>query len=70
MNRIREKGGANWKPNCMRHSFGSYHLAMFDNAGKTALQMGHREIGTLFEYYRRAVRKEDAEKYWGIIPLE
>jgi hypothetical protein len=26
----------------MRHSFGSYHLAAFDNAGKTALQMGRR----------------------------
>ena len=45
-----------------------YHPAMFDNAGKTALQMGHREIGTLFEHYRRAVRKEDAEKFWAIRP--
>ena len=52
----------------MRHSYGSYHLAMFDNAGKTALQMGHRELGTLFEHYRRAVRKKDAAKFWAILP--
>jgi integrase len=68
-NRIRTKTEIHWEANCMRHSFGSYHLAMFDNAGKTALQMGHRDIGTLFEYYRRAVRKEDAEKYWDISPV-
>jgi integrase len=68
-NRIREKAEIRWEANCMRHSFGSYHLAMFDNAGKTALQMGHRDIGTLFEYYRRAVRKGDAEKYWSILPV-
>ena len=59
--RIRRKIKIHWEPNCMRHSFGSYHLAIFDNAGKTALQMGHRDIGTLFEYYRRAVRREDAD---------
>ncbi len=67
--RIHKKTEIHWEPNCMRHSFGSYHLAMFDNAGKTALQMGHRDIGTLFEYYRRAVRKDDAEQYWGIQPV-
>ncbi|MDP6630914.1 MAG: tyrosine-type recombinase/integrase [Kiritimatiellia bacterium] len=65
-NRIRRNITIQWEPNCMRHSFGSYHLAMYDNAGKTALQMGHRDIGTLFEYYRRAVRKKDADKYWGV----
>ncbi len=52
----------------MRHSFGSYHLGAFENAGKTALQMGHRELGTLFEHYRRAVKKEDAERFWRIQP--
>jgi integrase len=52
----------------MRHSFGSYHLAAHENAGKTALQMGHRRIDTTFEHYRRAVRKEDAERFWKIMP--
>ncbi len=68
--RIRRKIKIHWEPNCMRHSFGSYHLAQYDNAGKTALQMGHRDIGTLFEYYRRAVRKEDADNFWSIVPAD
>ena len=66
--RIREKSGVRWASDCMRHSYGSYHLAMHDNAGKTALQMGHRDIGTLFEHYRRAIRKKDAEAFWSIRP--
>ena len=66
--RIREKCGVRWASDCMRHSFGSYHLAMHDNVGRTALQMGHRDIGTLFEHYRRALRKEDAKAFWAIRP--
>lgn len=68
--RVRKETGIRWRQDCMRHSFGSYHLAAFENAGKTALQMGHRELGTLFEYYRRAVRKNEADQYWSIVPSE
>ncbi len=68
MARIRKDTKAKWAPDCMRHSFGSYHLAQHENASKTALQMGHRQIGTLFEHYRRAVRREDAEQFWQIFP--
>lgn len=65
---VREKSGVRWEPDCMRHSFGSYHMAQHENAGKTALQMGHRTIDTTFEHYRRAVRKEDAARFWSIKP--
>ncbi len=68
MRRIRQKSGARFEHDCMRHSFGSYHLAQFENAGKTALQMGHRSLGMLFEHYRRAVRKEEAARFWAIRP--
>jgi integrase len=66
--RVRRGAGVRWEPDCMRHSFGSYHMAAFENAGKTALQMGHREIDTTFEHYRRAVRKKDAVRFWKIRP--
>jgi len=66
--RVRRGAGVRWEPDCMRHSFGSYHMAQHENAGKTALQMGHRQIDTTFEHYRRAVRKEDAAKFWNIRP--
>lgn len=65
---IRNESGVRWEHDCMRHSFGSYHLAAYENAGKTSLQMGHRSLGMLFEHYRRAVRKEDALQFWAIIP--
>ena len=66
--RVRRGAGVRWAPDCMRHSFGSYHMAEHENAGKTALQMGHRTIATTFEHYRRAVRKEDAARFWNIRP--
>jgi integrase len=66
--KIRRNAGIRWKADCMRHTYGSMHLAQYDNAGKTALQMGHRTIDMLFEHYRRAVRKEDAARFWAIRP--
>src|SRR5262249_26919647 len=34
-------GIADWPDNALRHSFASYHLAHFNNAAVTALQLGH-----------------------------
>lgn len=67
--KIREKAGIRWKADCLRHSYGSYHLAMYENAGKTALQMGHRQLSTLFDHYRNAIKdRKDAEDFWNIHP--
>ena len=66
--RIRKSAGVRWVKDCMRHSFGSYHLAQWQNAGDTAEQMGHTGLRLLFNHYRRAVRKGDAERFWGIRP--
>jgi integrase len=33
--------GPNWPANALRHSFVSYHLAMFNDVGKTALEAGN-----------------------------
>jgi hypothetical protein len=33
-------GITEWKRNCLRHSFCSYHYAMYEDAGKTAAQAG------------------------------
>jgi integrase len=37
-----------WPHNCLRHSFASYHLAIREDAGATAYQMGHTNPGTLY----------------------
>jgi integrase len=66
----RASGIAKWPQNALRHSFGSNHLAMYENAPKTALQMGHEngETKTLLAHYTNARTKEEAKAYWNIRP--
>jgi len=51
-----------------RHTYGTMHLAMYQDAARTAAEMGHLDIAILYNHYRDLVTKEDAEKYWGIVP--
>jgi integrase len=57
-----------WSGDVMRHSYGSYHLGMHEDAARTSLQMGHTTQGILFEHYRNLVTKEDSEAFWSIVP--
>jgi integrase len=58
-----------WPDNGLRHSFGSYHVACFQNPNMTALQMGHGTTDMLFKHYRNyRIGKKDAEAYWKIVP--
>jgi integrase len=59
--------GVPWRHNATRHSFCSYHLAMHQNAGKTALESGHSEA-MLFGNYRELVTPEEADEFYGIYP--
>ena len=63
-----QAGMSKWKPNSLRHSFCSYHYAMYEDAGKTAAQAGHTSPATTFAHYRELVSSEDAKKYWNIFP--
>ena len=56
-----------WPSNALRHSFGSHHLAKFQDAAALALQMGNSP-GVIFKHYREVVRPIVAEKYWNIRP--
>lgn len=58
--------GLNWKKNCMRHSFVTYHLPIHGIA-KTALEAGHSEQ-ILFAHYRELTTLQEAEKFWKIKP--
>ncbi len=65
--RIHEKAGVSKKNNGLRHSFGSYHYAMFGDEIKTATQMGHNPSDhSLFSNYRALVTKAAAEEFWSI----
>src|SRR5215469_11545386 len=69
INEDRERAGlrAGWPQNALRHSFGSYHLAQFNDAAKLALEMGNSPA-TIFRHYRQLVKPKDAERYWKIAP--
>jgi integrase len=58
---------AEWPQNALRHSFGSYHLAQFNDAAKLALEMGNSPA-TIFRHYRQLVKPKQAERYWKIAP--
>jgi integrase-like protein len=66
---LNKQKGIAWAHNVTRHSFVSYHLARFGNAGKTALEAGHSEQ-MLFAHYRELVAPEAAAAYWEVRPLK
>jgi integrase len=59
-----------WPNNALRHSFASYHLAHFQNAARTALELGHHDSRITFAHYRELVKPKDAERYWNIRPAK
>jgi integrase len=58
-----------WPDNALRHSFASYHLALFKNASSTALELGHHDTRVTFAHYRELVKPKEAERYWKIRPV-
>jgi integrase len=61
-------GLGEWPSNGLRHSFGSYHLQQFQNAGQTALEMGHTKAEVTFRHYNQRFRPAAAENFWKIAP--
>jgi integrase len=59
-----------WPHNGLRHSFGSYHLAFYGDAVKTAQQMGHRSADVVHNHYKALVLKVEAEKFWNLKPKQ
>lgn len=57
-----------WPHNVLRRSFGSYHLAAFQNAALTAEMMGHTDAETTKAKYRVARRKEVADAWFAVTP--
>ncbi len=58
-----------WPQNSPRHSFGSYLLALTEDAPKVAMQLGHwHDTRTLFKHYRALVTRGQAEGFWAVAP--
>ena len=55
--------------NAARHSFGTFHLYHFRNAGETALQLGHKSNpAMLHEHYKNSTAEKHAAAFWSISP--
>jgi|TARA_B110000037_G_scaffold115537_1_gene132723 integrase len=66
-----DKGGwvSTWNNNAIRHSFGTYHFALYGDPIKTAVQMGHKSNDqVLFDHYRALATKEQGEAFFSIVP--
>ena len=57
-----------WPLNGLRHSYASYHLALYSNAAKTAEQLGHSTSKTTYQHYREVCTIEDAREWFGLMP--
>jgi integrase len=65
----RKMGWDEWPKDVLRHSFGSYHLAMHSNAPQTAELMGHRDVKMLYRHYREVIKdKASIKAFWEIVP--
>lgn len=67
--KIMKTAGCKFLKDGFRHSFGTYHLAAFEDPAKTALAMGHRgNTDLVFTNYRKLVTREEGQAFWQIKP--
>lgn len=65
--RLRKRLGMDWPRNALRNSYGSYHLALYRDAARTAENMGNsRDI--LFRHYRELATLEEAKAWFSLTP--
>ena len=65
---MRAKAGISpWPANALRHSFGSYHLASYGDAVRTAAQMGN-DANVVHRFYKALVTQAEAKHFWALRP--
>ena len=60
--------GRDWPHDAMRHSYASYHFAMYRDGGLTPKNLGHPSPTLLRKDYNNAVTRAEAEEFWSIAP--
>ncbi|MEI6535613.1 MAG: hypothetical protein WCN98_09760 [Verrucomicrobiaceae bacterium] len=65
---LARKLGVGWPHNVLRHSYISYRIAIVQNAAQVALEAGNSPT-IIFKHYRELVTKDEADKWFGIMPL-
>ncbi len=56
------------KQDALRHSFGTYTLAVENNLDMLKADMGHGTTAVYFDHYHKAVTKAEALPYWKVMP--
>jgi integrase len=64
---IAAKLGIEWPANGLRHSYGTYRLALVKSAAQVALEMGN-SVKMVFSHYRKPVTEQDGIMYFVITP--
>ena len=58
-----------WLHDGLRHSYGTYHLAAYADANKTAAEMGHRgNTDLVYQHYRKLVTQKEGLAFWTLSP--
>lgn len=60
--------GIEYPHNGARDSFCSYHIALHNDASRTATLLTHRGVNMLYGHYRGKATRRDAVEYFGIAP--
>ena len=60
----RAAGFRHWVPDVCRHTFATYHAAMFRNLPELQLEMGHRDPSLLRSRYMVPTSRKEAELFW------
>jgi len=68
MVRIRELAGVgDWAHDVLRHTGASMLIALWQDVGRVALELG-TSAGMLYRHYREIVKREDAARFWACRP--
>ena len=60
----RAAGFCDWQPDVCRHTFATYHAAMFRNLPELQMEMGHRDTSLLRSRYMVPAFRKDAVAFW------
>lgn len=66
--RLREQAAIPWPHDAMRHSFATYHCALYQDAPRTSHELGHAAPDLLYTNYRGLATQKDAATYFAITP--
>ncbi len=66
--KVAEIAGVEWIQDGARKTFASAHYKIHQDALKTAYELGHRGTTMLHTHYNQNMRRDDAVRFWDILP--